>query len=106
MTYGLSTDRGLGAWRVGWSYGPLASAVYDLDKPIGRSFGDLEYYERSLAGLSGRILEPAVGTGRVLIPLLESGHDVRASTSPPTCSRSVVVAAASAALTLPCARRT
>lgn len=76
MTYGLSTDRGLGAWRVGWSYGPLASAVYDLDKPIGRSFGDLEYYERSLAGLSGRILEPAVGTGRVLIPLLESGHDV------------------------------
>jgi hypothetical protein len=57
-----------------WSYGPLASEVYDLDKPIGSSFGDVEYYQRILHGVTGRILEPAVGTGRILIPLLEAGY--------------------------------
>lgn len=54
-------------------YGRLASRVYHLDKPIGRSFGDLEYYRRRLAECDGPILEPAVGNGRVLIPLLEAG---------------------------------
>ncbi|MHB1526310.1 MAG: class I SAM-dependent methyltransferase [Candidatus Dormibacteria bacterium] len=58
------------------SYGTLATEVYDLDKPIGHSFGDVEYYGRLLAGLPGRILEPAVGTGRMLIPLLEAGVEV------------------------------
>jgi hypothetical protein len=45
----------------------LATEVYELDKPIGHSFGDVEYYLRRLAGISGRILEPAVGTGRILM---------------------------------------
>jgi SAM-dependent methyltransferase len=54
----------------------LSSEIYELDKPIGHSFGDVEYYTRSLSGVSGRVLEPATGTGRILIPLLEAGHDV------------------------------
>ncbi|NKN33016.1 class I SAM-dependent methyltransferase [Marichromatium bheemlicum] len=58
-------------------YGPLASRVYHLDKPIGRSFGDIEYYAERLAECPGPVLEPAVGNGRVLIPLLERGLDVR-----------------------------
>ncbi len=61
---------------MSWEYGPLATEVYDLDKPIGHSFGDVEYYTRLLATISGRILEPATGTGRILILLLEAGHEV------------------------------
>ncbi len=61
---------------VSWDYGPLAGEIYELDKPMGHSFGDVEYYTRSLSGVSGRILEPATGTGRILIPLLEAGHEV------------------------------
>jgi SAM-dependent methyltransferase len=61
---------------MSWEYGTLATEVYDLDKPIGHSFGDVEYYTRLLAEVSGRILEPATGTGRILIPLLEAGHEV------------------------------
>ncbi len=57
-------------------YGKLASLVYHLDKPIGRSFGDVEYYQARLQGITGPILEPAVGTGRILIPLLQAGLDV------------------------------
>ena len=61
---------------MSWEYGALATEVYDLDKPIGRSFGDVEYYMCLLAKVSGPILEPATGTGRILIPLLEAGHEV------------------------------
>jgi SAM-dependent methyltransferase len=57
-------------------YGNLASQVYNLDKYIGRSFGDVEYYRERLRGSLGPILEPAVGNGRVLIPLLEAGLQV------------------------------
>lgn len=58
------------------TYGRLASQVYNLDKYIGKSFGDVEYYRARLDGCSGPILEPAVGNGRALIPLLEAGFDV------------------------------
>jgi SAM-dependent methyltransferase len=58
---------------VSWDYGLLCTEVYDLDKPVGHSFGDVEYYSHQLAGVTGRILEPAAGTGRILIPLLEAG---------------------------------
>lgn len=61
---------------MSWDYGTLATEVYDLDKPIGSSFGDVEYYRCQLAGITGRILEPATGTGRILIPLLQAGLDV------------------------------
>ena len=57
-------------------YGELATEVYDLDKPIGHPFGDVEFYMHVLGGIEGRVLEPAVGTGRVLIPLLEAGLTV------------------------------
>ena len=42
-------------------YGTLASWVYDLDKPVGRSFGDIEFYRERLSDCRGTILEPAVG---------------------------------------------
>lgn len=58
-------------------YGKLASHVYNLDKYIGESFGDVEYYRERLKGCLGSILEPAVGNGRALIPLLEVGLDVK-----------------------------
>ncbi len=58
------------------AYGSLASWVYHVDKPIGRSFGDIEFYLSRLKGIGGPILEPAVGNGRFLIPLLEAGHVV------------------------------
>ena len=57
-------------------YSRLSSEVYDLDKPVGHSFGDIEFYMERLADCSGRILEPATGTGRLLIPLLEKGLQV------------------------------
>ncbi|WP_418186948.1 methyltransferase domain-containing protein [Aliarcobacter lanthieri] len=57
-------------------YGKLSSEVYELDKPIGSSFGDVEYYLSRLKDIKGPILEPATGTGRILIPLLEAGLDV------------------------------
>ena len=57
-----------------WDYGELSAWVYELDKPVGRSLGgDVEYYTRRLDGTAGAILEPAVGTGRMLIPLLQRG---------------------------------
>lgn len=57
-------------------YSKLSTEVYDIDKPIGHSFGDVEFYKTRLENVNGRILEPAVGTGRILIPLLESGFTV------------------------------
>lgn len=57
-------------------YGKLASWVYNLDKPVGRSFGDLEYYRRLLSECEGPILEPAVGNGRIFVPLLEAGFPI------------------------------
>ncbi len=57
-------------------YGKLSAEFYDIDTPIGYSFGDVEYYKERLKGCRGKILEPAVGTGRVLIPLLKEGFNV------------------------------
>lgn len=57
-------------------YGSLACLAYDLDKPVGRSFGDVEYYMQRLQGVRGPVLEPAVGNGRVLIPLQQAGLDM------------------------------
>jgi SAM-dependent methyltransferase len=73
---------------VSWEYGQLATEVYELDKPVGRSFPGLDYYARQLAGTTGRILEPACGTGRVLVPLLEAGLAVEGvDTSPQMLAR-------------------
>ncbi len=68
---------------MGWEYGRLVTEVYELDKPIGHSFGDVEYYLAQLREVGGPVCEPAVGTGRILIPLLEAGLEVEgADTSP------------------------
>lgn len=68
---------------MSWEYGPLATEVYELDKPVGRPFADVEYYSGLLADVRGPILEPATGTGRVLIPLIEAGHQVEGLDSSP-----------------------
>lgn len=57
-------------------YARLASWVYNLDKPVGRSFGDVEYYRKRLEPCRGAVLEPAVGNGRVFVPLLEAGFAI------------------------------
>lgn len=57
-------------------YGSLSSEVYAMDKPIGHSFGDVEFYMNRLESCKGPILEPATGTGRILIPLLEKGLNI------------------------------
>jgi SAM-dependent methyltransferase len=56
-------------------YGRLCAEIYDLDKPTGSLF-DIPYYTGRLKDLDGPILEAAVGTGRLMIPLLEAGLDV------------------------------
>ena len=58
------------------SYGSLSSEVYDITKPVGENYPDVAYYIRHLSKIGGRILEAMVGTGRLLIPLLEAGLNV------------------------------
>jgi ubiquinone/menaquinone biosynthesis C-methylase UbiE len=65
------------------SYGRLATEAYDIDKPIGHSFGDVEFYLQRLKSCTGRVLEPAVGTGRVLIPLMEAGLEIEGTDNSP-----------------------
>ncbi|GAA5101296.1 class I SAM-dependent methyltransferase [Wohlfahrtiimonas larvae] len=59
------------------SYQSLSAQVYNFDKPIGKSFGDLEYYQSRLLNNASQILEPAVGTGRIMIPLLQQGYNIQ-----------------------------
>jgi SAM-dependent methyltransferase len=60
---------------VSWTHSALVAEIFDLGQPIGGTIGDVEYYVRALDDVTGRVLEPGCGTGRVLIPLLEAGHD-------------------------------
>jgi len=58
-------------------YGELSTILYEHTKPTGRSVGgDIEYYSEKLKGISTRILEAGVGTGRFLIPLIQKGLKV------------------------------
>ena len=58
-------------------YSTLCTELYDYTKPVGYSLnGDIEYYKERLKDCRGRILEAAVGSGRVIIPLLEAGFTV------------------------------
>lgn len=55
-------------------YGELSTKMYELTKPIGHSMnGDIEYYYEQLKAVKGKILEAGVGTGRMMIPLLQKG---------------------------------
>ena len=58
-------------------YGKLSSLLYEKTKPVGFSIGgDIAYYQTALKNKTGKILEAGVGTGRMLIPLLQAGLDV------------------------------
>ncbi|MBD0266880.1 MAG: class I SAM-dependent methyltransferase [Cyanobacteria bacterium Co-bin8] len=50
--------------------------MYELTKPVGGKYPDVPYFIQHLSRIGGRILEAMVGTGRLLIPLLEAGLDV------------------------------
>ncbi len=56
-------------------YASIAAEIYDIDKPYG-ALPDTAFHLETLTGLSGPILEPAVGSGRTLVPLLRAGHNV------------------------------
>ncbi|HEY9219892.1 MAG TPA: class I SAM-dependent methyltransferase [Phenylobacterium sp.] len=56
-------------------YGSLCAEIYDIDKPAG-SLPDVPFYLERLKSVGGPILEPACGSGRMLIPLMEAGHEV------------------------------
>lgn len=59
------------------SYGKLSTKYYQYSKPIGfEIMGDISFYKNKLKGIQGPILEAGVGTGRMMIPLLESGFQV------------------------------
>ncbi len=57
------------------SYRELCTEYYDLDKPTAPEDA-LQCYMRYAEEAKGPILEPMCGTGRFLIPLLESGYAV------------------------------
>ena len=56
-------------------YGALAAEIYDIGKPLGR-MPNTEFHLQRLRGETRPILEPACGTGRTLVPLLQVGLDV------------------------------
>ena len=55
-------------------YGSIAAEIYDLDKPVG-ALPDTRFHLERFKGFPGRILEPACGSGRTLLRLLEAGCD-------------------------------
>lgn len=59
------------------SYQSLSAKVYNFDKPVGKSFGDIEYYQSRIPNKTCKILEPAVGTGRIMIPLLQQSYNIQ-----------------------------
>ena len=56
-------------------YGSIAAEIYDIDKPF-HALRDTAFYLGRLSDHEGPILEPACGTGRALVPILEAGLDV------------------------------
>jgi SAM-dependent methyltransferase len=78
---GIKEDEGLSVVRR--HYGPLCAEFYDLTKPVDGHYADVPYYLRRLAGIRGRVLEVAVGTGRLMVPLLRAGVQVDGIDSSP-----------------------
>ena len=56
-------------------YGSLCAEIYDIDKPPGALF-DIPHYTAILKSVTGPVLEAAVGTGRIFVPLLQAGFDM------------------------------
>lgn len=56
-------------------YGSIATEIYDIDKPY-HALPDTRFYLERFQGFDRPILEPACGSGRALIPLLQAGLDV------------------------------
>jgi SAM-dependent methyltransferase len=56
-------------------YGSIAAEIYDIDKPFG-ALPDTRFHLERFTGFQGPILEPACGSGRTLLPLLEAGCEV------------------------------
>jgi SAM-dependent methyltransferase len=64
-------------------YGKLCTEVYELTKPVSGNYRDVPYFIQHLSKINGRILEAMVGTGRLLIPLIDAGLNVEGiDTSP------------------------
>lgn len=57
-------------------YGQIAAEFYQLTKPLGAYYPDLEFYLPLFEGVKGKILEIGSGTGRFLLPFLKEGLDV------------------------------
>jgi SAM-dependent methyltransferase len=58
-------------------YGKLSTMLYEHTKPAGASVsGDIEYYSATLRDVKSPVLEAGVGTGRMLIPLIQRGLTV------------------------------
>ncbi|MET3684107.1 SAM-dependent methyltransferase [Alkalibacillus flavidus] len=57
-------------------YDTMATEILDLNQPVRASYDDVTFYQSLLEGVPGRILVPAVGNGRVMIPLIEAGFRV------------------------------
>ena len=58
-------------------YGELSTIFYEKTKPVGTELdGDITAYKNYLSAIKGKVLEAGVGTGRMLIPLLQAGFDV------------------------------
>lgn len=56
--------------------GGLGVELYDLFTGGGLLAGDIEFYLEYARRFGGPILELRTGTGRVLVPLAEAGHEV------------------------------
>jgi len=56
-------------------YGSIAAEIYDIDKPYF-ALPDTRFHLERFAGFGRPILEPACGSGRTLVPLLQAGLDV------------------------------
>jgi len=54
---------------------PVLAELYDL-VPAYINRPDKEFYRRMATGTTGKILELGCGTGRVLLPIAEAGHDI------------------------------
>ena len=56
--------------------GGLGVAMYDLFTGGGLLAGDADFYLDCARRFGGPILELGAGTGRILVPLAEAGHEV------------------------------